>query len=338
MGVVAVTVHQLVVGPPRHGVALLAAQLAALIDAPTLVLDRPAGRDDVGLLVGEVAGGDAVHAHVTDALFGASPEEAAQVLGAVAARTRLGVTLHDLPQPSDGIPAARRARAYADIARVASWVVVSSEHERRLLVDVLPGTQCPPVHVVPLPLAPVARVARVAPDLVPGPGPEVGVLGWVYPGKGHAQVLEAMAGLPADVGLVALGDVQPRHVGLAEELARQAATAGRGFRRTGWLPDHQLVAVLQQVAVPVVALQHVSASGSWGSWLSAGRRPVVLPSPYVDEVLGRNPGVALVTDDLPDAIAAALADPGSTWLAPGTQLSPSPAEVAAAHRTIWEQQ
>ena len=45
-----------------------------------------------------------VHLHVTDHLLGRSPEEALAVVAALAARGPVSLTLHDLPQPSDGTP------------------------------------------------------------------------------------------------------------------------------------------------------------------------------------------------------------------------------------------
>jgi hypothetical protein len=72
--------------------------------------------------------------------------------------------------------------------------------------------------------------------------------------------------------------------------------------------------------------------------MSAGRRPLAAATRYVREIAARNPhAVSLYPDDeqgLSAAIRAALAEPASTWLAPGTVCSPSPDEVAGCYRRL----
>ncbi|MBE8526378.1 hypothetical protein ILP97_54450, partial [Amycolatopsis sp. H6(2020)] len=144
-------------GPPEHGVSACALDLAAALGAPVLrVPDGSALDAALPRLAGR-----RVHLHVTDALFGAGPEEAAERVARVgAACAGLSVTLHDLPQPSDGprnLP--RRRAAYAAIAAAAdAGVVVSSRHELALLVEhgtipavPGPGGRDPRIAVVPLP-------------------------------------------------------------------------------------------------------------------------------------------------------------------------------------------
>ncbi len=323
-------------GPPEHGVTRLALQLAG--DDEVVRVPRPVGPADVADLVRTLAAGAGpLHVHVTDRLFGASPEQAREVLTALAAVRALSVTLHDLPQPSDGVASMpRRAACYSAVARAARRVVVSSEHERLLLDDTLrlvaaPGAADPDVVVVPLPVDAVG-----ASHEHPGVGgpPDVGVLGFVYPGKGHAEVLAALRGLPADVGLLVLGRASEGHDDLLDGLADAARTLGRRLVVTGYLPDDDLDRRLRSVAVPVAAHRHLSASGSIGSWLAAGRRPLVARSRYADELAARLPGALTVYDDLATALASALADPASTRLAPGTGLGPGTAAVAARYREV----
>ena len=54
----------------------------------------------------------------------------------------------------------------------------------------------------------------------------------------------------------------------------------------------------------------------------------------VDELARRLPGALTVYDDLPSALRRAVADPASTWLAPGTPLGPSTAEVARRYAEV----
>ena len=70
------------------------------------------------------------------------------------------------------------------------------------------------------------------------------------------------------------------------------------------------------------------------TWVEAGRRPVVRRSPYVDELAARLPGVVTGADDLSSAVAAALADPASTWLGDAVAVGPSWAAAAAAYADL----
>lgn len=319
----------LVVGPAQHGVTA-AALVQAAVPGPVEVVrcERPVGPDDVAGLTAAVRG-RLVHVHVTDRLFGRSPEEAAEFVVALAGSCTLVVTLHDLPQPSDGtVNHPRRSAAYARIARAAAGVVVSSEHERRLLHAC--GVEGPGPVVVPLP--------------VPSPGVDLGerdaasagdvaVLGFLYPGKGHEAVLEALVDLPAAVGLRALGRPSEGHEDLPERLSARAAQLGRRFTVSGFVPEPDLPRSLRSVLVPVAPHEHLSASGSINTWIGAGRRPLVPVSDYAEELLTRNPGAVELYDDLPDALSRAVADPGRTWLPSGFRGHPTVEEAVVAVRT-----
>ena len=70
----------------------------------------------------------------------------------------------------------------------------------------------------------------------------------------------------------------PGHEELVDDAAGRARAVGRRFTRHRLGARRRPGRHLRAVAVPVAAHQHVSASGSVGSWLSAGRRPLV-PAP-----------------------------------------------------------
>jgi glycosyltransferase involved in cell wall biosynthesis len=253
--------------------------------------------------------GTPVHVHVTDRLLGATPADAALLIEELAALHPLSVTLHDLPQPSDGPERfARRAAAYQRIATAAISVQVSSRHEQALLGAVAPAVQ---TVVVPLPVPARGAAVRSAAAAVRG-APTVGVLGYLYPGKGHAEVLAALDRLGRDeVGLVALGGPSVGHDWLVDDLRNRAGR--RTLEITGYLEDDELDRRISAVTVPVVAPSHVSASGSLHRWIGCGRRPVTLANPYSREVAESLPGALILTDDLPSAIAAALQRPATTW-------------------------
>ncbi|CAN5719683.1 hypothetical protein BH09ACT7_BH09ACT7_09560 [soil metagenome] len=321
----------LIVGPQHHGVVRFGLELnAALVAGGYAVAERRT--------LGAVPPGRGVHLQFTDRLFGADAEQAAAIVSDLAAEVRRGGgritgTLHDLPQPADRAHYAVRARAYVLLSAALDGVVVNSEHERLLLYDI--GVR-ESVTVIPLPIvAPAARSSSTP------TGPlSVAVFGFVYPDKGHAEVLEAMRRLPPAVQMMAIGEPSTGHDDLIDGFVRIARTQGRPFVVTGRIPDDTVVSILQGVTVPVVAHRHMSASGSLNSWISAGRRPLVSGTRYVREIARRNPGALWLYDDdelsLSAAIRVAIDEPSSTWLPPDTVCSPSPAQAADSYRRLWD--
>lgn len=335
------TAAYVVAGPERHGVVLHGLRLArasrglaaALVRIPTSALAESAD-----LAPARLGGHERVMVQVTDRLFGATPAAAARRLSLLADVTRLIVCLHDLPHPAEGAErCARRRQAYAEIAEAADTVVVASEHERILLgqcgVDVSSSSG---VVVIPLPLE---RVDGGAAPTVPGAMVgEVGVLGFVYPGKGIEHVIDAVARLTARgtaLRVTNYGALAEGHADYAAELESHARTRGVTFTMTGFLPQAALTGLLRSVTVPVAAHRHVSASGSVGTWLGAGRRPVVVGGGWATELATRLPGSVTLTDDLPAAISTALLDPATTWLGE-VPIGPSWATVADRHRRLLE--
>ncbi|KMO79264.1 hypothetical protein BST22_12585 [Mycolicibacterium chubuense] len=326
-------VTQALVGPRHHGVVRFGLALHDTLQSCGLPL-RQVWQPGTAELSRALDGG-ALHVQFTDRLFGDSPQAAAGVLAALARRSesRLTVTLHDLPQPSDGQNFARRAAAYADVVARCAGVAVSSAHERELLRDL--GVDVGPVAVIPLP------IGRRAPAHVRPAEPRViGVFGFLYPGKGHEEVIAATADLPPEVEVHAIGETSSGHQDLVAELTAQAHLLGRRFHVTGHIPDDLLTEALQRVAVPVVAHTHVSASGSLGSWLSASRRPLAPTNRYTREVEERNPGMLTLYPDtgrgLRTALARALESPESTWLPEDSVPRPTDADAAFAYHHFFQ--
>ncbi|MFZ8755820.1 glycosyltransferase [Microbacterium sp. HMH0099] len=309
--------------PGPHGVAVYAREIAAEVVGldPRARVIAPDG-------LASLPPGTPVHAHVTDRLWGTSPEEAAAVIEALARRHPLSVTLHDVPQESDGERNRPRRRAfYRSVVRAAHGVAVNSAHERALLAeeDVWDGL----VAVVPLPV-------DATPSLpAPPPDGSVGVLGYFYPGKGHDEALAAAvaAGVPR---VSVLGRASDGHAGDLEAFVRRAAAAGVDVEVTGWLDDAAMAARARAVAVPVIAHRHVSASGSLASWIGWGRAPLAVRNRYVDEMAELRPGTLRPVE--PDALASevrgAVAEPGRTWHG----IHPLPhgrADAAGAYLRWW---
>ncbi|MDX1888718.1 hypothetical protein [Mycolicibacterium sp. 050158] len=328
------SVVHLIVGPGQHGVVRFGVELQAALDAGGVVTVPHRASDAAGVL-DAIPAGLGVHLQFTDRLFGADARQAVDAVRTLTAGVHRGggrvtATLHDLPQPTDRANYAVRSQAYAALSELLDGIVVSSDHERLLLRDI--GIDVP-VTVVPLPIAAPA-VDRSTP---PAP-PSVAVFGFVYPDKGHSDVLEAMRGLPPQVRMMAIGEASAGHDDLIDGLARLANAQDRPFVVTGHVPDDQVVGQLQAVTVPVVHHRHVSASGSLNSWISAGRRPLVPATRYACEMTDRNPGALNLFADEPGALSAAiraaLDDPSSTWIAPGTVCSPTPRQAADGYRRL----
>lgn len=314
----------LLLGSETHGVTRYAGEVADAAGAPVV-------RD-----VHHLAEGVAAHLHVTDRLLDRDPAAAAAAVERLARRVRLTVTLHDVPQPTDGPGFRDRAAAYGRIVQASRAWATNSWHEHQLVgrwcAEDARGT------VIPLP---VFRAVYTTPSLDPAPvAPVIGVFGFVYPGKGHRQVVRAAAALRrsgATVRVRVLGDAAPGHADEVEELVRTSRARGVPVEVTGRVPEVDLGRALRSVAVPVAAHRNVSASGSVNSWIAAGRRPLVRDGAYAREMDALRPGTITLFDDasLVPCLDAALRRPATTWIASGTDLGPRLEDTAVAYRAWW---
>ena len=247
----------LIVGPESHGVTRYALELAAATDAPVL-------RESEFSAVALPDSVDSVHVAFTDHLFGDSPAAAVDALLARVGSRQLSVSFHDIPQPEEGADRfARRAAAYQRLAADADVAVVNSEHEAEFFRDA--GID---VGVIRLPIPLIDSAFE------PEPG-TVGILGFLYPGKGHEELIRALRG--TDYRLRFLGSVSPGHEEWARGLEAHAEI-------TGWLSDADLAAEMGRIQIPVCAHRHFSASGSLMTWLGAGRHVLANDSDYTREI------------------------------------------------------
>ncbi|MET2011218.1 hypothetical protein ABXJ56_06675 [Microbacterium chocolatum] len=312
-----------IIDPGPHGVAVHGRAFAqAVIAADPRIEVR--GRGDLTGLPPGVP----IHAQFTDRLWADSLEEALAAFEAVADRHPISVTLHDVPQESDGernLP--RRRAVYAAVAARARGVVVNSAHERALLAehDVWDG----PVAVIPLPVGAPVSGERPEPD------GSVGILGYFYPGKGHDEAAEAAvrAGVTR---LTVLGRASDGHADDLAAFVARAAGRGLSVEVTGWLDDDAMAARCRTVSVPVIAHRHVSASGSLSSWIAWGRRPLAVENRYIREMATLRPGTIAVTaaEDLAGGIRAARDRSATTWH-DVSALPMDGREVAEAYLAWW---
>ena len=322
------TVALLWTGPLENAIVAVAARAAAAAAALDAAV-RTRWVPEPGTLPGIVdelpTTVDRVHLHVNDWLFTRTPG-GASVVADLGERLhgrggRLALTLHDVPDPNlTGELADRRRRDYASMSGAADLLLVSSRHEADRLHRLV-GTDAA---VIPLPIDDTwDGVATPA-----GAAPTVGILGFVYPGKGHAEVIAELAGLPVTV--VALGRPSDGQEYLLDRLDQAAARADLGFECTGYLPDEDLAGRMRTTGVPLAPHQQVSASASMNHWIAQGRRPLVAAGGYADELAERLPGAVhrYLPGELAPRVRAALADPGSTWRRPGDAVGPSTADTA----------
>ncbi|QIN30089.1 glycosyltransferase family 4 protein [Brevibacterium luteolum] len=320
-------VEHILTGPPAHGVIRFGRHLHQAL-GQGVVREAP----NPAQLPAPAADAELVHISFTDHLCGPDPQTAVDTVLCLAAGRPLSLTLHDIPQPGEGADrCARRQAAYLRLVRAADVVATNSESEARRLESA--GA----IHVVPLPIeAPRPLAAAPGPPTAgssDGGTPVIGIFGFVYPGKGCEDVIDAA---PAGTRILLLGDVADGHAGYLAGLRSRAAEHGIDLQCTGYIPDTELPAALDAVTVPVCAHRHVSASGSLNTWIAHNRVPLTTTSDYATEVAARWPGRLrlCMPSTLAEALAAACRTPASTWAD-----TPPPdwgwAEVAAAYRRIW---
>ncbi len=302
-------VTHLIAGPDHHGVTAYALRLAEQTGGAVLRVGRDGPVTDAELADLTTPPGP-VHATFTDHLWGTDPDDAAaRVLGLRTDRLghprQVSVSLHDIPQPQEGEDRfARRARAYRRLVDGVDLAVTNSRHEAAFF-DGVGGALVEVIHL-PLP-APPGDVGDVGGA---GPTPLVGMLGFIYPGKGHDEIIRSLAG--TGLPLQALGGFSAGHENMAQQLGGLAADHGVEFSATGYLPEEDLHQRMRRVGVPVCAHRHYSASGSLMEWLALGRRVLVSDSPYTREMAQLWPEhvVIVAEGEWTAAIRRAAATPG----------------------------
>lgn len=339
-------------GPVEHGISRFGRSLAAAareegFTGPVVHEDRPLQL--ISVLDRLSAKVRLVHLQTNDWLFTDATHRAEDSIRPFARElaergAALSLTLHDLPHRAVSPELyRRRAATYAALATEAVAVIVCSRHERLLLEEAAAATRAafdqsptkmPLVEVIPLPVPemPSVNTHDPTPTSCASTGPTVGILGYVYPGKGHQEVLEELAGL-ADLTVLAIGEPSDGHRAMLPELEALGLARGTGFLTTGFIPDEHLTAHLRSVTVPVAPAEQISASASINSWIAAGRRPLVMAGRYTQELQDRMPGAVTLyrKGELRAKVVGALSDPASTWLPPAFRSSPTSGEVASRY-------
>ncbi|WCZ36647.1 Hyaluronan synthase [Corynebacterium heidelbergense] len=352
----------IIIGPDEHGVVEYALGLHAHCPGALVREPDPARIADVRRRLAEFR---RVHVTFTDHLFGPSPSQAVDNLLALVEGKKLSVSFHDVPQPAEGEQRyARRRAAYGRLVQRADVVVTNSRAEAAELAAAAadyggwgePARWRAKIGVVHLPLPQPGNANATdlqqqkqqpqqqqphqqRPTHPEGTPAVLGILGFVYPGKGHEDVISALASLPQPRPVLRnLGGVSAGHEQFADSLHDLAGQGRVDYEHTGYLAQEELTRQMARVDIPVCAHRHVSASGSLMQWLAAGRRVLVAHSPYAREIaedFGEQ--VVLVEPgEWSSAMAAAIKDPRFA-----ARYEPRPwgwPEVANAVEARWAQQ
>ena len=227
---------------------------------------------------------------------------------------------------------------YRAVLAASAGVVCNSHHEIALLREggMLAADDLDP-SVVPLPMVGPAIEPPKATMPLPSTRHEVAILGFVYPGKGHAEAIRATSQLDPAPAVRALGQASHGHEADLAVLQTLARDLGVEFTVTGWLPDAELTRACRAAAIGLAAHTHLSASGSINSWIGAGRRPLVADSRYAREIDRLRPGTVCryPAGELTGALRAALEDPVGTWLSRSAVRAPTLTDTARSYLDFW---
>ncbi|MDC7104158.1 glycosyltransferase [Corynebacterium falsenii] len=341
-------VNHVLVGPDEHGVTeyglRLADALSELAGGQSVPVHRFATWQDLrdavdgGWRPGRPSDpGDPVHVTFTDHLLGADPQAAVELVDKLAESRSLSVSVHDVPQPQEGTARCqRRAAAYVRLAERADVLWVNSEHEARFFREECrsQGRRAVDPQIVPLPLPATLTDATDTAGKRGGSGvaSDVTVMGFIYPGKGHAELIDALAG--AGVRVRALGALAAGHAELGEQLTQAAERGGLDLEISGYLPEADLERAMRAADVPVCPHRHFSASGSLMKWVALGRRVLVADSDYARELAELWPEfIVTVRDDQWAQAIAELPQGFSEPLEPPTNWTWQ--DVARAYQRTW---
>lgn len=195
------------------------------------------------------------------------------------------------------------------VARSADRLIVHSEVEIERLAGIAPASK---IRVVPhfveerrLPLSAEAARAHlgVADKRV------VTLLGFIYGRKGHADLVEALPHLPADVQLVFAGGSVAGREGLLRRVRRRLAELHAEDRVTitGYLSEEDMEAWMAATHLAALPFRDLSASGSLSSWIAAGKPVLTSDLPGFREYDRLVPGSIRFIDSLePEALAACI--------------------------------
>jgi len=315
------------VGRPESGVRrysrIVADEAATRADLVTTDVDagllegRAGGLHDRGSALGDV---DVVHMQWNRRGWGKGPRSAQRFLDFRRKNRRpLIVTLHDV-FPREGLRSrwlAAEAIALRLVGRSASRIVVHSEEEIGRLEGIVPTSRVRVVpHFVEERPFDLTRAAARAQLGVEGKR-VVTLLGFIYGRKGHKILVEAIPALASDVQVVFAGGPIAHKEKFLENVQRRKMELdlGERLRITGYLSEEDLEAWVAATDLAVLPFKDLSASGSFSTWIAAGKPILASDLPGFREYDARVSGsVHLYGPNEPEALATAISEQLATDL------------------------
>ncbi|BAS59576.1 group 1 glycosyl transferase [Leptolyngbya boryana NIES-2135] len=135
------------------------------------------------------------------------------------------------------------------------------------------------------------------------------LLGFIYSGKGHKLLIQALPHLPAHVKLIFAGGVSPGHEAYFQDLMALAEKEGVRDRIhvTGYLSELELERYLLATDLAVCPFRQTSASSSLSTWLSVACPILASSIPQIAEYNALAPGAIKIFEDYtPNGLKAAI--------------------------------
>ena len=135
--------------------------------------------------------------------------------------------------------------------------------------------------------------------------------GFIYPGKGHPLMIEAMPELPQEVKVIFAGGPSPGGEGYVKSLLELAESRGVRDRLhiTGYLSAEQLEQYLMASDLAICPFETLSASGSLSTWISLARPILCADLPQIAEYNQLEPGaIKIFRPYIASALAQAIQD------------------------------
>jgi glycosyltransferase involved in cell wall biosynthesis len=133
--------------------------------------------------------------------------------------------------------------------------------------------------------------------------------GFIYDGKGHPLLVEALPHLPQTVKVVFAGGVAPkseRYMQGLEKRMEELKVSDR-ITITGYLPNQDLNEYLMAADLALCPFTSMAASGSVATWIALGRPILASKLPQIDEINALVPGaIDTFANISPDGLTIAL--------------------------------
>lgn len=333
------------IGAPQHGIyrygKLLAAEarsrssLEVIEIAVTLTEQRSQDRSALIEAANTLSQADVIHFQYNRAIWGDRWKQLRHLTVFLNHCTcPLIVTLHDIFYPPSSTALFQQSRSnpgsvkITDLTRAilrdqlspnilslqkvierSQIALVCTQEEARRLSDRVQGSK---VQIVPhFVEARTPQISRTEARKVLGleKFTVITLLGFIYSGKGHRLLIQALPHLPAQVKLVFAGGVSSGHEAYFQDLVTLVEKEGVSdrIRVTGYLSEAELERYLLATDLAICPFRQTSASGSLSTWISVARPILASNIPQVQEYNQLQPGaISTFEPHTSEAIASAI--------------------------------